>query len=120
MSEQEIYEANKVIAKFMGVEIVKRNNEDAVYMFKDAAFPEYFRCTQYSQYDLKWEMLMDVVKKICQTKYTDGDNAYFRTFGMINIETGMFMSRINRCQVFEAENLKKAVWLSVVDWCRTA
>lgn len=63
-----------------------------------------------------WEWLMPVVDKICQTKYTDGENAYFRTFGMVDSESGLYMSRINRCSLFMAETLLEAVFLSVVDF----
>jgi hypothetical protein len=64
MSEQEILEGNNLIAKFMGIKIIKRNDEDAVFMFENAAFPEYFRCTKYNTYHLDWNMLMSVVEKI--------------------------------------------------------
>ena len=93
MTEQEILKGNKIIAEFEGI-------------------------SYWVNYDEDYSRLMSVVEKITKFKFEDGENAYFRTFGMINIETGMFMSRINRCQVFEAETLKTAIWLSVVDWCR--
>jgi hypothetical protein len=57
-------EDNKLIAEFMGAKIVLRNNEAAVYMFEDAAFSEYFRCTSYNQYHFSWTQLMTVVEKI--------------------------------------------------------
>lgn len=52
------------IAKFMGIDIVKRNNEDAVYMSENAAFPEYFRCTLHNTYHTDWNNLMSAIQKI--------------------------------------------------------
>jgi len=66
MKEEEIIEYNKLIAKFMGIEIVKRNGEDAVFMFEDAAFTEHFRCTKHNTYHSDWNLLMPVIAKINQ------------------------------------------------------
>lgn len=57
-------QGNKLIAEFVGITIVKRNDEDAVFMFENAAFPEYFRCTKYNTYNSDWNLLMSVVEKI--------------------------------------------------------
>lgn len=57
-------EGNKIIAEFMGVSIVKRNDEDAVYCFDGAAYPEYFRCTRFNTYHEDWNALMPVIDKI--------------------------------------------------------
>lgn len=64
MTEQEILKGNKLIAEFMGIKIVKRNDEDAVFLFENAAFPEYFRCTKFNTYNSSWDWLMPVVEKI--------------------------------------------------------
>lgn len=69
MSEQEILEGNKMIAEFMGIEIVKRNDEDAVFMLENAAFPEYFRCTKHNTYNSDWNLLMPVLEKIEALEY---------------------------------------------------
>jgi len=55
---------NLTIAHFMGIETTKRNDEYAVFMYTDAAFPEYFRLTQFNTYHQKWGMLMPVLEKI--------------------------------------------------------
>ncbi len=73
--------SNMLIAKFMGVKIVKRNNEDAVYMFENAAFPEYFRCTKFNTYHTDWNMLMPVIYKI--EKLEREDNANFNKYQLI-------------------------------------
>lgn len=57
-------ENNVMIARFMGVEVTQRNDEHAVFMYNDAAFPEYFRVTQFNTYQDKWGMLMPVLDKI--------------------------------------------------------
>lgn len=64
MNESKIIDSNKLIAEFMGVKIVKRNQEDAVFMFDKAAFPEYFRCTKYNTYNSDWNLLMPVIEEI--------------------------------------------------------
>jgi len=61
---EDIVEGNKLIAEFMGARLSKRNGEDAVYMFEDAAFPEYFRVTIYNKYHTDWNQLMKVVSKV--------------------------------------------------------
>ena len=64
MKEQEILENNKLIAEFMGVEIVERNGEPAVFMRKDALHAAYFEHTRYNCYHESWSELMPVVEKI--------------------------------------------------------
>lgn len=57
-------ETNILIAKFMGVEIVERNNSPAVYMIPNGLFPEYFYATHHNRYHEDWNHLMPVVEKI--------------------------------------------------------
>lgn len=66
-------ETNKLITQFRGIELVKRNDEDAVFCSKHAAFPEYFRCTAHNTYHSDWNMLMLAVNKIESIK-EDGLN----------------------------------------------
>jgi hypothetical protein len=68
---EETVENNKLIALFMGVELVKRNGEDACYMLENSAYPEYFRCTSYNIYHEDWNKLMPVVQKIESTQHPD-------------------------------------------------
>lgn len=63
---------NVILSTFMGIEIVKRNGENAVYCIPNAAYPEYFRCTNFNKYDESWDLLMPVVSKIKETNYTSG------------------------------------------------
>lgn len=64
MDSKEIQNGNRLIAEFMGATITKRNGEDAIYMFGNAAYPEYFRVTKYNKYDSDWNMLKPVIDKI--------------------------------------------------------
>lgn len=61
-------------------------------------------------YNTNWETLMPIVERISLHMYRDGERAYPRTFGMLNVETGMVMVRFNRSPVFEAETLKLAAF----------
>lgn len=112
MTDQLIQAVNQNIAVFMGTNVPNTTNDVS---FDGNPYPKY---NQYYQYHLKWEVLMSVVEKICQTTDSHGENFYFRTFGMIN-EEGLFMSRISGNGLFEAMTLKEAVWLSIADWCYT-
>ena len=134
MLEQEILEGNTLIAEFEGLDFVPYKDNRSVCV----KFKKYKECENYIQennlkgfipelwwnaksgkYHHDFQSLMRAVDKIIQTKYDDGDSAYFRTFGMIN-KDGNIMVRINRCQLFEAPTLIEATWLAVVDWCRKA
>ena len=134
MSEQEILEGNTLIAEFEGLPFVPYKRNRSI----DKKFNTYKECQKYieknklegfipelwwnqksGQYDHNFQQLMRAVEKITKTKYDDGDNAYLRTFGMLN-KDGNVMVRINRCPLFEAPTLIEATWLAVVDWCRTA
>ena len=64
MNKELIEKYSVIIAEFMGVKIVKRNGENAVYMYENAAFPEYFRCTKYNTYHTDWNEIYKVVKKL--------------------------------------------------------
>lgn len=46
----------------------------------------------------------------------ENSNIKFRTFGMIHEETGEFMVRIDRCQLFYGKTLQEATELSVNDY----
>lgn len=60
---------NKLIAKFMGVVVTKRNNEDAVFTNEDSQYPEYFRCTRHNTYHKDWNELMKVYHMILKLGY---------------------------------------------------
>jgi hypothetical protein len=118
-------ECNKLIAKFMGIEITKRNGLDAVYPYNiknGYLSPEYFKTSMYDNYHKDWSMLMPVLQKIFKTKIGQGEgninNAYARTFGMINDETGNLMVSINGFQAFEAPTLLEAAYLAVNDFIK--
>lgn len=117
-------ECNKLIAKFMGIEITQRNGFDAVYPYNvknEYLIPEYFRQSMYNNYHKDWSMLMPVLQKIFKTKIGQGEDninyPYARTFGMIN-EAGNLMVRLNGFAVFDAEELIEAAYLAVVDFIR--
>ena len=133
MTEKEILEGNTLIAEFEGLDFVpyKKNCsvgvkfksykqcQDYIAEHNLAGFiPELWWNTKSGKYDHDFASLMRAVEKIIQFKYDDEDSAYFRQLGMINAETGQYMARINRCQLFQADTLIEAVWLAVVDWCR--
>lgn len=75
MDANTVLQNNELIAIFMGVKITSRNGEPAVFMFKDAVFPEYFRCTHYNKYHSDWNILMSVVEKI-ETLSTEKDGKF--------------------------------------------
>lgn len=104
----------------------------AEFMAEKKELPHYLFCWLTSEYKtgwytidrmqfhLSWDWLMPVVDKIMRTKIGDGletfDYPNFRTFGMINEETGGIMVGLNGFQVFEAETLIEATFLAVVDF----
>jgi len=61
-------EFNKKCARFLNVEIVQRNEEDAVFMFENAAFPEYFKCTKWNTFHEDWNLLMKISRDILDLK----------------------------------------------------
>lgn len=133
MTEQEILEGNTLIAEFEGLKFTPYKGNKSI----DVRFKTYKECQKYiedknlrgyipelfweqksGKYDHDFGQLMRAAEKITQFKYDDGENAYFRTFGMIG-KDGQVMVRINRCGLFEGKTLIKALWLAVVDWCKS-
>lgn len=125
----EIIEGNKAIAEFMGCygsTFWAGGEEVYRYGFKDTHITERWDESKFeteTPYHSSWDWLMPVVEKIAKIVYEEGfedggkkvfDTAYPRTFGMIDDETGHFMVRINRCQLFKAPTLIEAAWLAVV------
>lgn len=58
-------------------------------------------------YDTNWSSLMKAVEQIFSMDhvYEPHDKVFFRTFGMRNEETGEFMVRIDRHQLYQGESL---------------
>jgi hypothetical protein len=67
-------------------------------------------------YKCSWDLIMIAVGKILTKKFEDGQNYYLRTFGMLN-ENGNYMVRFNRHQLFEAKELRDALYMAVLDVC---
>lgn len=67
-------------------------------------------------YKLSWNLLMIAVERILTKKFEDGENYYLRTFGILN-EDGNFMVRFNRHRLFEAKELRDALFMAVIDVC---
>lgn len=129
MTQNEIIEGNRIIAKFMGAK------ED--YYPKE--LPNWFECfgkwednLLKFEYHSSFDFIMPVVEKISKIEFhremedNGGEEPeliiythYPRTFGMLNKE-GKPMVRLNSCALFEADTLIEATYLAVVDFCRTA
>lgn len=110
---QEIEDGNFTISKFMGYTYPDINNEAFKLSYED------LHC-----YHKDWNLLMPVVEKISLFHYgwekiedRYDDCAYPRTFGMRDKE-GLYMVRINGCQLFSAATLIEATWLSVIDFIK--
>ena len=71
-----------------------------------------------SEYQTSWAWLMPVIEKISISEYDDGEKMYPRTFGMQNEDTGQFMFRFNRQQLFEADTLIEAAYNAVISYLR--
>jgi len=95
----DLKEKNKIIHEFMNKEWSNKKKFQLDYL---NTYPS-----------ILWEVIEEIVK----FKYDDGDTAYFRTFGMIDKETGMYMVRINRKALFQANTLKEATFNAIVDFC---
>lgn len=107
----------------MGVEITYRNNEEAVYMFKNAHSPEYFRCTEYNRYHEDWNLLMPVIDKIqnielmgCQA-YIDISAFNISAYCSGHLKRGLseFNHQING-RIFLGEDRLQAVHSVIVDF----
>lgn len=118
MKAEEILDGNIEIAVF-----------DGYKKFKDGLGVTVYRkagCLDIRPTDLDyqehWELLMSLAEKICRLKIGDGirdiDYPYLRTFGMLNTETGKIMVRFNGFAVHEADTLREATWLAVVDFVK--
>lgn len=126
MKAEEIIEGNQLIANFMGY--VLKPAEKGVYAkaqywqtrTKRTAGPDDFIGYLDTLYfHEQWSWLMPVVEKIFQTPFEDGTYPSFRTFGMIDYDTGGYMVRIDRHRVFSSEKLIESTWLAVIDFIET-
>lgn len=133
MSEQEIIENNTLLAEYEGLkffaycgnksflkefdtysdcsDFIKKNNHVGY-------IPELWWGAKSGRYDHDYNSLMRVVEKVVKTKYDDGDHAYFRTFGQLN-KDGLYMARINRHGLFQAETLQEVIYLAVLDFVKS-
>lgn len=116
---EEILEGNKLIAEFMGEEVLQINKGDLYPVIKGE-----FGLKQ-TRYHASWDWLMPVVEKVSKIKCiwhdpepSISDTYYPRTFGMLNAETGNPMVRLNSTQIFDAKTLIEATWLSIVDFIK--
>jgi hypothetical protein len=117
MNKEEIIEANKLIAVFMGGKIKIHNISNLEY-FANLSHGMSFIPPKL-KYHESWDWLMPVIEKICKLKIGDGveyvEYAYPRTFGMINDE-GEFMVHLNGFQLQYGETLIEATYKAVVDF----
>jgi len=133
METKEIIEGNQLIAEFMSTEPTLM---DGWYLWSDGI---YFSVRDqdkgkvlnsiygYVKYHSSWDWLMPVVEKIGEIrfpddKYESGERIYIErcypiTFGMKD-EEEKFMVRLLGNQLFRADTLIKATWLSVVDFIK--
>lgn len=107
-------DSNQLIAEFMGAE----NSSFGDYMVFTIQNPQYVGKINHSEilYNSDWNWLIPVIEKISSFKYEDGDTAYVRTFGMLNLENGKRMFRFNRHKCFEDDNLIGAAYSAVLDF----
>lgn len=115
--EKTILNGNKLIAEFMGYNILAKDNISAFEKFgKDGGF---YRDIKLLEYHSSWNKLMPVIEKICKLKIGDGDEyveyACPRTFGMLD-KNGLFMFRFNGFQLHSCETLIEAAWFGVIDF----
>lgn len=105
----------KLIAQYMGYKL------DNDWVIIDDSYDGKYHVSVLD-YHSSWNKIMPVVEKINKHIYhgdsadCGDDYAFMRTFGMIDVETGQYMVRINRCPLFKADTFIGAVLLAVVDF----
>lgn len=111
MTQEEITESNKLIAKFMGCDShFSESSGCIVYNFSDN-HETIFLSIQRARYHTEWNWLMPVIEKIAripiewENSENDTDTYYPRTFGMVDPQTGYFMVRINSQYLYAAPTL---------------
>src|ERR1039458_866307 len=117
-TENEYQDGNDLIAIFLGGEL-----HGSYYKFPEGVCPPLnsiardngIGTSRVMNFHTDWHWLMQPVLKIINHKYTDGDTAYLRTFGMKN-EIGNYMVRFNRCPLFEGYTLGETLWDAVIDF----
>ena len=116
MTPKEILQGNKLIAEFMGLEIIDRPYGNGFVTLSETEICD----VDDLSYHTDWNWLMPVVEKICHTNVNLGgdyvDYAYPRTFGMLNQSTGQLMIRLNGHQVFESSSLLETTYTAVADF----
>jgi hypothetical protein len=118
MTNENVIESNKIIAKFMGEKL------DPSKLISDQTKGKNLWVdlvnmnlkTDISPYNLSYDWLMPVIEKISKLQFQDGEYVYPRTFGMINKENGKFMFRFNRYRCFEGDTLIEAAYDAVIDY----
>lgn len=142
MKEEEIDQNNKLIAEFMGYQILHKkfqyrnfNSSNESYFENDEGeivcdergqevnlYPDGDPLSDLSElpFNSSWEWLMPVLEKIFRLKIGDGieyvEYACARTFGMLNPETGQIMIRLSGSQLYQADTLIKATYMAVIDF----
>ena len=108
-----------MIAEFMGMKV----HCEQVYSMKECSWSKcppnlHWPFESAPPFNENWAWLMPVVENICRREYDDGDNAYFRTFGMVRNEGKTVMVRINRHILCESDTLIEATYLAVLDFIK--
>jgi hypothetical protein len=116
MTQEEIDKNNAIIGDFMGLEHKQMGWKVGYHWHVTIAGRDHWYRTSSMKFNSSWDWLMPVLEKIGQFEYEDGDNAYLRTFGMINPSTGNPMVRINRSILCEADTLIQAAYMAAVDF----
>jgi len=111
----------KEIAEYVGIKYIEHQK-----VYDGINCPEYFKqflrngkfwfTDEDLNFKSNWNLLMPAIEKISAYRFEDGDTAYPRTFGMICEETGEFMFRFNRSELFSAPTLIEAAYMAVVDF----
>lgn len=107
---------HELIAEFLGWKLCDCGEGDIHYKYGKREYEVWF-LNDLRKFEHSWDWLMPVVEKITEITYEDGDNAYFRTFGMLNGD-GITMVRINRSFLAEGPTLINATYKACLDFIK--
>jgi hypothetical protein len=96
---------NELISKFMGI--------------KPSFWTKRWFVSDYSvmKYHSDWNLLMQVVEKICKLKIGQDEYVEYSTF-VVNKETGQIMVRFNGFSYYEGDTPIEATFLAVVNFIK--